>query len=200
MMSLSEAVHQQGVIVDTMLSREDHDARVFTPANPLPRRWLASNPARWEQNGPDFTKVKTIRNWGWLRRLVSGDRYLSTSGLVNPVVGTAFFVRTWRYVKSEGRSTPMPVPTERFNPILIVRLADGRLFADQWADGMVLWESLDRWRNAQGYLIDWQSPIMEGIPTCAIGGKDWDDIPVTYKEWYRRQERERKLAAERSAA
>ena len=182
-LSLSTHTSHIGAIVDLVLAaREECDYRAFvlTPADPIPPRTLgrADGEAIWVQDAPTFAKVSRVSNWGWLRRH-SGE-------LVHPAVGTAFTVRTWRYGKSRslgmGGTGPTYLPHERFSGcVFIARLEDGRYFADMWADRSVLHDALTRWRNARGYLVDWQETGMSDPPTCAIGSADWKAIPATIK-------------------
>lgn len=189
-------------VLDANLAEIAPDAFVFTPAEPIPARRLAypdADTVVWEQDGPTFEKIKRVRNWGWLRKIAHG---YGEPALLHPAIGTAFHVRTWRYQPSEQgnarRSGNRVIPHDRFGELMsyrdcifIARLSDGRYFADAWASRSVLHDSLSRWRNAQGYLVDWQDLGMHDPPTCAIGGADWQTIPTKIAEHRQRVIRER---------
>lgn len=175
---------RHSAIVSAVLSRDDHRAFVF---------------------GADTTNdPKRVQHWGWLRRIAQG---YSEPALVRPAVGTTFYVREWRYGPSRRLlSSGDPsrdvhgLTVEKFDPIIIARLSDGRTFADQWASSTVLFDALSRWRNAHGHLVDWElSPGIQ-VETCAIGGLDWAAIPAALAERSRRIARERALADERIAS
>jgi len=136
---------------------------------------------------------KRVAHWGWLRRTAQG---YSEPGLLHPAVGTAIYVREWSYGSCNPQSGGY-VTTEKYDPVLIVRLSDGRTFADQWANSTVLYDALSRWRNASGCLVDWELSPGISVPTCAIGGLDWKTIPAALDERHARVLRESKLSEER---
>lgn len=171
-LTLKTAIKRQTAIVDAVLNRgNDHRAFVFAP----------------NDNGVE--RAKRVQNWSWLRKQACG--YYSP-GLLHPVVGVTFSVHTWRYERDSKR---LPIPIEYFDPIFMARLDDGRVFADQWASTEVLYQALSRWRNARGYLCDWEHRGTLSTPACAIGGLDWKSIEPTLAEYRRRQRRERDLRA-----
>lgn len=191
-LSLSTHTRRIGEIVDMVLdarASQDYRAFVLTPADPIPaRRIVYDDPnrrhndyssARWHQDAPTFARVKRVSNWGWLRRQAQG---LTSDALVHPAVGVTFYVRQWRYSGARhlgmNGTGPLYADHQHHDPILIARLSDGRYFADAWADPSVLHDALSRWKNARGYLCDWQDADgMHDPPTCVIGGADWKTIP-----------------------
>lgn len=188
-LSLSTITRQTIEIVNIVRNDDKRNSFVFTPAEPIPTRKLLSNPPRWQQDDPTFSGIRTVANFGWLRR--------HSANIVHPLIGTAFTIKTWSY--GEMRSGGY-LDHEHYDPIFIARLDDGRFFAEQWSDPMVLWDSLNRWRNVSGCTVYWQSPVSESIATCAIGGADWKTIPDIIELHRQRKQRERKLAAERQAS
>lgn len=209
-LTLSTSTRHLGEIVDLIHARDcDSRAFVLTPSDPIPsrrtvfddssRRHDDYSSARWAQEGPTFARIKRVESLGWLRRVTSG---YSDPGLVHPMVGCAFYVRQWRYGKVRhlgmNGTGPLHATHERFDPIVVARLSDGRYFADQWADPSVLFDVLSRWRNARGYLCAWHGIGFD--VTGAIGGLDWKTIPGHISEHRRRVIRERELADARSVA
>jgi hypothetical protein len=109
-----------------------------------------------------------VKNLGWLLR--------HHNDVLHPVVGVGFYVKGWRYAPNGT----MPVPIEHFNPVLIAALDDGRFYATQWADVTLLHEWLNR-PVFQHYIVNWDYSASYGFAgpqTCAIGGKDYADLPV----------------------
>lgn len=171
-------------IISAILAREDHRSFVFTPNE--------------DPKGPTFAKVNRVANWGWVRRIACG---YGEPNLVHPIAGCAISVEQWRYGKARhlgmGSTGPLYAAHDTFDPIMIVRLSDGRIFADQWASADLLYESLSRWRNAGGYLASWRG-IGFDVTGC-IGGLDWQTIGGKLEDHHARIMRERRLAEERAA-
>lgn len=146
--SLQEIVHSQHIIIKYVREQREHEHNAYV----------------FEPGG----RIRTVNHWGWLRR--------KADELLHPMQGVAFSVHQWVYGEPIGHGTTV-LRIDKFEPILIAYLRDGRCFADQWASAEVLYDSIGRWRNAQDLLIDWQ--YRDGFhnpPTCAIGGLDWHAI------------------------
>ena len=117
-----------------------------------------------------------VKNLGWLLRH-AGD-------VKHPLEGVGFTVRGWRYSGSRyagmGSTGPLMAISDNFDPILFAHLNDGRTYVCQWADISILHDWLNRPRFKH-YTVHWDynSSYGLGVPnTVAIGGKDYNDLPV----------------------
>ncbi len=116
-------------------------------------------------------RPKPVLNLGWLRR--------HHDDIEHPLNGTGFYVTGWKYGKPVT-SLGYPLAIDHHDPVLIAKLDDGRFYGTRWADVTMLHEWLNR-PIFKHYIVHWDyssSYGFAGPQTCAIGGKDYADLPL----------------------
>lgn len=160
MKTLGEVVKRHQTMLDWVLLGEAADDR---------RSWIFPAVLDGESG------IKRVSNLGWLLK--------HNSEIVHPYQGITFFVKGWRYGESRyagmHNTGPLMATTERFRPILLVNMNDGRTFACQFEDASVLRDWLER-PSFKGYLIDWEINPGPGIrhTLTTIGSAEYRQVDV----------------------
>lgn len=163
MKTLGEVVHRHREMLDWVLLGEAADDN---------RSWIFPAELDGEKG------IKRVKNLGWLLK--------HAGEIVHPYQGITFFVKGWRYGESRyagmHNTGPLMAVTERFRPILLANMSDGRTFATQWMDASLLRDWLDR-PNFKGFLIDWEiNPGPGDLHTLTtIGSADYRRVDVNQK-------------------